>query len=493
MLKHLPIFNLLYTHHRTQRRLALLAIILVGLLVAVFSQHITRSNHLSIIKKRGELKVLTRNTPTTFYEDASGQTGFEYELLNAFAAYLGVKLTLSTDKDTHLISPLLLGKSIDLSAAGLSARIEGVESMNLGPVYGSTKAQVIYKNGSGKRPKTLAEIGTTPIAILDGYHHKALLEKYKKQFPKLSWIILKDTNLDELIEAIDAGEFRYALVESREFGLSRRYTPEVHLAFTLHDTKSTISWKTARSEDDSLKQAVDNFFALKSTQTLIRNLNERHFGHIDKFDYVDKRSFVQHIEKRLPLYKAYFMEAGENTGIDWRLLAAIGYQESHWRPNATSPTGVRGLMMLTNATAKEVGVTNRLDPKQSILGGAQYFKNMLNRIPADVKEPDRTWFALAAYNIGFGHLLDARLLAERFGKSKSLWVNLKSTLPLLSKKKYYSTLRHGYARGYEPISYVNSIRDFYEMLVWYEPNDSELNHTQKDTPNNVDLPAPLGL
>lgn len=492
MLKHLPILNLLHTKHHKRRQLVVLTLVALGFALLILSQHIKRSDYLSTIKKRGEIKVLTRNTPTTFYEGASGKIGFEYELLNAFSNYLGVDLTLVTDRDINLIKPLLLGKSIDLSAAGLSERIKGIDATSLSPAYGTTKAQIIYKNGSITRPKNLKDIGPTPIAILDGYNHENLLKTYTKEHPKLNWVKLKDTNLDELIEAVDKGDFVYALVESREFEISRRHTPEVHLCFTLQDTKSNISWKIAKSSDTSLHNAVHEFFSLPSTQTLITNLNERYFGHIDKFDYVDKRSFVKHIENRLPLYKSYFLEAEKSTGIDWRLLAAIGYQESHWRPDATSPTGVRGLMMLTHPTAKEVGVKNRLNPKQSIMGGAEYFKRILERIPADVEEPDRTWFALASYNVGFGHLLDARLLADRLGKNKSLWVNIKSTLPLLSKKKYYTTVRHGYARGYEPVSYVNNIRDFYETLVWYALNESELNEVQKDLPEKVELPKPFG-
>lgn len=473
------------------KRLVVATLMALGVLLLVISQHITRSDHLSTIKKRGDIKVLTRNGPTTFYEGTSGKTGFEYELLNAFARHLGVKLTLSTDKDTRLIAPLLLGKSVDLSAAGLSQRIRNISRLNVSPSYGSTKAQIIYKNRTTKRPKNFQDIGNTPIAVLAGYHHQALLQQYKEQHPQLNWVVLKNTNLDTLIEGIDEGKFSYALVESREFEISRRYTPEVHLAFTLASTQSDITWKTAKSQDASLQSAINDFFALPSTQTLIKNLNERYFGHIDSFDYVDKRSFVKHIEGRLPLYKAYFMDAEAKTGIDWRLLAAIGYQESHWRPNATSPTGVRGLMMLTHATAKEVGVENRLNPEQSIMGGATYFKRMLKRIPKDVQPPDRTWFALAAYNVGFGHLLDARSLTERLGNNKSLWVNVKSALPLLSNKKYYSTVQHGYARGEEPVSYVNNIRDFYETLVWYEPNDNELEDTP--SPNKVDLPEPFEL
>ena len=152
--------------------------------------------------------------------------------------------------------------------------------------------------------------------------------------------------------------------------------------------------------------------------------------------------------------------------MDWRLLAAIGYQESHWNPRARSPTGVRGIMMLTLNTAKHIGVKNRLDAEQSIMGGAKYFKIVLKRIPARIPEPDRTWFALASYNIGWGHVEDARILTERQGADPDRWVDVKERLPLLRQRKYYKQTRYGYARGNEPVQYVDNIRRYYETLQW---------------------------
>uniref|UniRef100_UPI003567924A transglycosylase SLT domain-containing protein n=1 Tax=Neptunomonas sp. TaxID=1971898 RepID=UPI003567924A len=158
--------------------------------------------------------------------------------------------------------------------------------------------------------------------------------------------------------------------------------------------------------------------------------------------------------------------AEQETDIDWMLLAAVAYQESHWKADAVSPTGVKGIMMLTNAAAKEVNVMDRTDPIQSVIGGAQYLLNVKGKIPDRIPEPDHTWFALAGYNVGFGHLEDARILTQRANKDPDKWDDVREFLPLLSKKKYFSTVKYGYARGQEPVQYVANIKKYIELLEW---------------------------
>jgi len=148
-------------------------------------------------------------------------------------------------------------------------------------------------------------------------------------------------------------------------------------------------------------------------------------------------------------------------------LAAIGYQESHWKARARSRTGVRGLMMLTRTTAKEMGVKNRLNAEQSIKGGSAYFAKLKKRFE-HINEPDRTWIALAAYNVGAGHVRDAQKITEKQGGDPERWMDLKERLPLLAQKKYYKKTQFGFARGYEPVEYVQNIRRFYDLLVWRE-------------------------
>lgn len=183
-----------------------------------------------------------------------------------------------------------------------------------------------------------------------------------------------------------------------------------------------------------------------------------------KLPAYEVKTFLRHIETRLPFYREEFQQAEKKTGIPWTLLAAMAYQESKWNHKAISPTGVRGIMMLTRSTASDLGISNRLDPSKSIAGGARYLSYLQKRVPDEIRMPDRMFIALAAYNVGMGHIDDARMLAERLGKNSNQWDQLKSVLPLLAHKEYYEDLPHRYARGWEPVQYVKRIRAYRNIL-----------------------------
>lgn len=183
-------------------------------------------------------------------------------------------------------------------------------------------------------------------------------------------------------------------------------------------------------------------------------------------DFVSTRTFINNVLNRLPQYRDLFETAAEEQGLDWRLLAATAYQESLWNPEAVSPTGVKGLMMLTKITAQELGIVDRLDPQQSVTGGARYLSILENRVPERIASPDRLWMALGSYNIGSGHLEDARILTQKFGANPDKWQDVSKHLPLLARSKWHRQTKHGYARGGEPVQYVRNIRSYYEILVW---------------------------
>jgi len=209
---------------------------------------------------------------------------------------------------------------------------------------------------------------------------------------------------------------------------------------------------------------MNRWFAILEGKGELASILNKHYGFVELFDYVDLSRFNRRIQKRLPKYSADFKQAADEFSLPWTLLAAQSYQESHWRANAKSPTGVRGIMMLTLITAKEMGVKSRLNPQQSIKGGAKYLRRLIDRLPEEIVEPDRTWFALAAYNVGMGHIYDARQLAREKEKDPDKWHDLETVLPLLSQKKYYKKLKYGYARGKEPVRYVQRIRNFRNIL-----------------------------
>ena len=194
-------------------------------------------------------------------------------------------------------------------------------------------------------------------------------------------------------------------------------------------------------------------------------MRERYYGTAESYNYINISEYRRKITDTLPLYEKLFREAEEQTGIDWRLLAAVAYQESHWDPAAVSPTGVKGIMQLTKATAEQMQIKDRTNPRQNILGGAGYLKLMDRKIPQRIQEPDRTWFSLAAYNLGFGHFEDARILTQKTGKSPDKWVDVKEFLPLLSEPEWYEQTKYGQARGGEAFAFVTRIRTFYDVLI----------------------------
>jgi membrane-bound lytic murein transglycosylase F len=171
------------------------------------------------------------------------------------------------------------------------------------------------------------------------------------------------------------------------------------------------------------------------------------------------------MRSELPQWQVLIEQVAQEYQMDWRLLAAMAYQESHWNPEARSHTGVRGLMMLTQVTADELGIDDRTDAGESLRGGARFFKDLLRRLPADIEEPDRSSMALAAYTIGMGHLEDARVLTERAGKDPHLWPDVRAHLPDLQNPDIFPMTRFGFAEGNQAVTYVDNIRHYEGMLA----------------------------
>ncbi|AIF98087.1 MAG TPA: membrane-bound lytic murein transglycosylase MltF [Alteromonas australica] len=419
-------------------------------------------NALSSLLERGSVKVGTLYGPATYYNGAEGPQGFEYELLAGFADYLGVTLDLYPFYSYEAMLEQLEEGNLDIVATGDAVTDVLQSRFSYGPAYQTVSQHLVFQAGTS-RPRDMAELDAPVVTVTGSSQAQLLTSLSDDAAPTL--ITTEDSDSEELLQKVAEGELDYTLADSNRLALQRRRYPNLAVAMTIEDSMP-MAWALDRSQDDSIKAAMVEYFGTVHQSGWFTVLEDKYFGHIRTFDYVDSRAFNKSAETTLKRYKSMFQQyAGD---LDWRLLAAMSYQESHWKPDAVSRTGVRGLMMLTMDTANDWDVEDRTDPEQSIRGGARYFASLLSRIPARIGNPDRTWMAMAAYNIGMGHLEDARVLTERQGGNPDLWVDVKQRLPQLKQKKYYRTTNYGYARGDEALQYVDNIRRYYDSLVWLD-------------------------
>ena len=413
--------------------------------------------------RSGELRVVTRNMPSTYYLGAAGPQGPEFDLASRFAAELGVRLVIYSVPNVADVMRELESRRAHIAAAGLTRGVRLPKDTGFGPPYQQVKEHLIFRQREA-RPRNIAQANRGHIEVIMGSAHAATLESLRLHHPTLSWVENPGAETEELLFRLSRSEFDYTVADSNEFAIGRAFHPEIRIAFDLTGGKP-LAW-AVDTRDPSLLRRVTAFYSSLKAEGRLAAILDTYYAGAERFDYIQSRVFMEHIATRLPQYRHWFKDAAAEVGVDWRLLAAIGYQESHWNPLATSPTGVRGLMMLTEQTARSLGVDDRLDPRQSIYGGARYFVWIRNQIPKRILEPDRTWFTLAAYNVGFGHLEDARILTQMHGKNPDSWSDVRDHLPLLTQQKWYSRVKRGYARGWEPVRFVDNIRSYIDILDW---------------------------
>ena len=441
----------------------LLTLLLIALLLAGCKKP---APPLPPVRESRELVVVTHNGPSTYFVNGQNEfSGLEYDLAKLFAKELGEDVRLKVvvvDNITQVIPTLLKGKA-HLAAANLSVTHLRQHLVLFGPSYQSVQQQVIYNKEIDKAPRSTTDLVGKRIAVPAGTSYAERLAGVAEVIPNLHWDEVSNAGSEELLESVADGTLDVTIADSTLVSVVQNYYPNLAVGFDF-GLADKLAWAFPKTGDPWLYQRAEKFFARIQKDGTLRNLLDRYYGHSERLASVDVTGFLSNMRTTLPKYQPLFRQAGEITGLDWQLLAAISYQESHWDPYATSPTNVRGIMMLTEDTADRLGVTDRLDPAQSIPAGARYIVTLKESIPERVPEPDRTWMALAAYNIGYAHLEDARVLAQRMKLNPNAWSDLKKTLPLLNQYEYFSTVKYGFARGGAPVIFVESVRTYYDIL-----------------------------
>lgn len=414
------------------------------------------------MQKRNTVIMGTINSPLTYSYDGDNYSGLDYELAKKFADYLELELEIKEFTDLDELFLALENNEIDFAGAGLTLTPKRAEKYRSSPPYYYLTQTLVYRKGA-YRPTDLSDV-KEPISVLKGSSHEEFIVEQFEKFPNLVINVLENEDQASLLQKVAEKEIPFAIVDSTTLAQNQLYYPSLAEAFTIKE-KQPVTWLSRKAQDDTLYAAIIEFMGEEYQSGTIAKIEEKYFGHINEFDYVDTRIFLKRIKSRLPKYQPLF-EKYATDQVPALLLAALSYQESHWEPDARSATGVRGLMMLTLNTAKYLDVKNRLDPEESIQGGAKYLTDLITRLPDSIPEDEKIWFALASYNIGLGHLLDVRRLTTMKGQNPDSWVEVKENLPLLHQRKWYTKTRYGYARGLEALHYVDNIRQYLKTLTW---------------------------
>lgn len=440
------------------------------------------------IKKGKIVTFVTLNSPNTYYVDGNKDfSGLEYDLAKLFVKELGndTQLKLIVANNINQVISTLLSHKADIAAADVTITNTRKQMIDFSVPYQDVQQLVVYntektKDSHKKPPKGLKDLVGLHITLPASSSFVERLAKLQKTEAGLGlmWEERLHVGSEQLLQELARGDIDYTIADSHLVSIMQNYYPTLGVAFAIGEPEK-IAWAMPKNRKPELQQRVNAFFNRIKKDGTLRNLIDRYHGNVKRLKPVDVKTFLIRSRTLLPKYKRLFQQSQEITGLDWRLIAAISYQESHWDTFSTSPTNVRGLMMLTEDTADLMKVTDRLDPKQSIPAGAKYINLLKETIPERVPEPDRTYMALASYNIGYAHVEDARVLAQRLKLDPNRWADVKKTLGLLNDPTYYSNAKYGYCGCGQPVIFVESIRSYYNILERFEPSYNEVENSFK--------------
>lgn len=434
-------------------------LIMLLIMLPLFFFSCGKDNALKKIRESGQITVITRNNAHCYYTYRDNPMGFEYDLARAFSDYLGVKLNVVSPPWESLIDTLNSGEG-DFIAASLTITPSREDLVDFSDEYLQIQQKVLF-HVNNYSIQELGDLANKTVHVRRGTSYEERLKELRKEGLNLKIKAYEDLPTEEFIRMVAQKEIEITIADSNIALLNRRYYPDIKIGFPIEEPQS-LGWAVKKGGKELLEE-INKFFKKIKKDGTFNRIYEKYYANVEAFDYFDLVKYHQRLEKRLPAYEKVIKKEAEKHGFDWRLIAAMIYQESHFDPKARSHTGVEGLMQLTKVTAEAMGIKNRLDPVQSIRGGVKYLKRIYDRYE-EAKRPDRTLLTLAAYNVGYGHVKDAQKLAAERGLDPNSWSAVKEILPLLRYSKHYKKTEYGYCRGTEPVRYVNSILTYYDIL-----------------------------
>lgn len=413
---------------------------------------------------QSDLVVLVQPGPLTHVvEDANNGPGLEHDLVEAFARELGVAVRFVETRADEIPARLARGEA-HFAAGWLTVPKTGLE-VSSPPLLHSR--DVLVQHEASLPIDEPGDLAGRTVHAMAGSRQLTRLRELQTSIPDLRIVAYDEGHVFDLLAAVGENRVEVALVDSALLEIAQQFEPEIQATLEIGEPRPIV-WLFGARPNGELLARTGAFIDRIGRDGTLERIKDRYLGHVRRLGPADITSFVERIETVLPRLRRHFLAAQSESGIDWRLIASVAYHESQWDANAVSPTGVRGIMMLTEETADHLGVGNRLDPRESIIAGANYIDQLKGQLPPTTNEPDRTWLALAAYNIGPGHFNAARALARQLKANPDSWYEMKAVLPLLAQPKYYQKLKSGRARGGEAVILTENIRSYYDILSRYE-------------------------
>lgn len=440
----------------------------------------------------GELRVATRVDTVAYRETPEGETGgFEHDLLVDLGSELQIPVRFMVYQSTAQVLNAVRRGDAHMAAAGLGLNPHR-KGILWSPPVRQMELVIAATEPLASEIQSAEDLAGHTITVRRNTLAAEQLKVFQADLPNLKVDRVSGRRDGQLLNDLADGKLTLLVTDSVHLSAAAVLRPELKAVITLPN-RAEMAWAFPTNASPKLLDTVSRFIEQAHEDNLIERLEDRYFGHIERLSQVDIAGFVDRMQTRLPRFIAMFKDAAAETDTDWRLLAAIAYQESQWDPHAVSFTGVRGLMMLTDDTARRMGVRDRLDPAQSIMGGAKYYALMRESIDEDVPEPDRSWMAVAAYNLGLGHLRGARQIASSLKRDNTTWVSMRAVLPLLSKPSFARRLKAGRARGGEAVIMTENVRAFYDILQRMDSPNAEEALPLPQIRMPLETPAPGGF
>ena len=428
---------------------------------------------LDSIKKRGKLVLITENSASTYYLYKNQKKGFDYELVKAFAKHIGVALEVKTLDDVDEMFRMLNDGEGDIIASNLTVTPKRSELVQFTETLYQTRQILAQRKFPKEHPDSLytlvsdsSALSQIPITVhrYSAFHER--LEELQKRIGKL--FVITDApgsiSTDDLLRLANSGEIHATITDENLLRMGAEDYPELDMQYAISGEQE-IAWAVRKTSSQLLK-TLNGWMQRNSTKKRVSALYNSYFGKEDPAAPSLVFAMPPLKPGALSPYDSLFKVYAPQIGWDWRLLAALAFQESRFNPNAQSRSGAFGLMQLMPETAVRFGCSSSPDAECSIQAATKYLKYLQGlwrkKVPNDM---ERNKFILASYNIGQGHVIDAQNLARELGYQDTVWdSNVAEALLLKQQEKYYSMpiVKHGYCYAKEPYQFVGKIEALYE-------------------------------